>query len=235
MKKLIIILITFCTIINHGYTQDSSNVAILKLEVIKQENVIDSLADLTEIKSAKIKKLEAAVLKTEESDKSTFEFLFPSIIALIVALVAYLATVSTGKKQRESSERILIKQIDSGKSNAELTFRQNVLSTNRQVWINNLRSIISKSISSIEFIAVNDNITPEDYRNISELLLEAELMVNPDKDKDFIDALNNLKKMLMHVLSKEKVMDDLVNCKKEVLLITKRTLKTEWERVKKGE
>lgn len=235
MKKLIIILLSLFTLNNFGYTQDSSRVSILEYKIVKQEIIIDSLKNLIEQKTADNKELESVSLKPLESSMSALEFVFPSIIALLVALIAYFSTVRTGRKQRESSERILIKQINSGKANAELTFRQNVLSTNRQVWINNLRSIISKSISSIEFIAVKDDITAEDYRNISELLLEAELMVNPEKDKDFIDALNELKNMLMHVLSKEKVMGDLVKCKGDVLLITKKTLKTEWERVKKGE
>lgn len=224
----------------------------LEVRVSLLEKHIDSLALLPD------KIQHSGQIEIQNGDnKSWIEFLFPSLIALIVALFALFGTIYSGKKQRQSSEnqlkiqlkegqatlasqikssnKIIQKQIDSEKQVAELNFRQNVLSTNRQNWINDLRNIMSEVIPLTEFVGKRNSMSDEDSRKLSEFVLKAELMVNPQKDKDFISAVKKMDETVRNILLGEAEFSDLSDPKLEVLNLTKKTLKVEWERVKKGE
>ncbi len=141
----------------------------------------------------------------------------------------------TLEKQINSAKQIADKQIDSSDATAELNFRQNVLSVNRQNWINTLRDIMSEAISLFDYCALTKSVSIDDYKKINSYLMKAELMVNPEKDKNFIESLQKLSSGLLLVTIKKKEYKELTPDKEEVIKLTKQTLKTEWERVKKGE
>lgn len=197
-------------------------------------------------------------IEIKNSDtKKWVEYLYPSLIALSVGLIALFGTIYTGKKQRQSSENQLEiqlnqaqktlatqiqssiatiqLQITSEKQVAELNFRQNVLSVNRQNWINELRNIVSEIISSAELAAIKKGQKNEDFRRLNGLILKAELMVNPEKDKEFILSLKELNKSLLDIILERSEITSLSEPKTQIIALTKQTLKTEWERVKKGE
>jgi len=122
-----------------------------------------------------------------------FEFIFPSIIALAVGFIAYFATITSVKRQIESSQKI-----------AELDFKKSVLSNNRQLWINELRNVISDLISTYDAFAIlPEKSLIKDYEKLLNLISKAELMLNPRKDIEFIESLNELKKTIRQLVRKE--------------------------------
>lgn len=180
-------------------------------------------------------------IKIKSDNKSIFEYIFPSLIALIVGLIAYLSTIKSSnkqietiKKQMENSKASIELQILSNKEIAQLDFRKSVLSTNRQAWINDLRELISELISILLSYTTNEK-DEADQRKLNFLLLKVELMLNPEKDNDFIVSLHKLQKSLVQLSIGRKEYVDIEKDVFEVKNHTKKTLKNEWERVKKGE
>lgn len=182
-------------------------------------------------------------IKLKSESRSIFEFLFPSLIALIVGLMAYWATIRSSKKQNLMIEKQMLAnkqamedQINSSMKIAELDFRKNVLSVNRQAWINDLRSLMSELISMINVNSVSpDKIKNEDYEKIIFLITKAEFMLNPIKDSDYIGSIVKLKDLLFDISLNKIEYSQLLSELEIVKDKTKETLKKEWERVKKGE
>lgn len=181
---------------------------------------------------------------TIKSNKKTFiEYALPSIIALIVGLMPFIATLIASKKQRltaekqiEASKETIKEQIESSLKIAEMDFRKNVLSDNRQKWINDLRNVISELLSLYNSSILDlKNMQLKDYERILFLITKAEFMLNPEKDVKFINSIKELKDSLISLFRKE-IERSSVEEKIEIVKIqTKATLKTEWERVKRGE
>jgi hypothetical protein len=182
-------------------------------------------------------------IRIQSSSKSILEFIFPSLIALIVGMMAYWATIRTSKHQRniikkqmEANKLAVAEQIESSLKIAELDFRKTVLSTNRQVWINDLRVVISELVSLVNACSVSsDDIRNDDYRKISFLITKAEFMLNPTKDKDYIESIVKLQDSLFQLSVRKKKYSDVMKDIESVKQHTKSTLKNEWERVKRGE
>jgi len=250
------LIILFC---KFGISQERPQIDSL----IKRIHIQDSIIQSNKVKLFEAKQ-ESKSLKHSGSikinnDKSTslFEFLFPSIIALLLGLLALFGTLFSGNKQRKSSEKqlnnqlnqaritvdaqiksskeILEKQIASADKNAELIFRQNVLSSNRQDWINTLRDIVSEIIAIVGILGIKKTIPYDVFKDLDQLITKAELMVNPEKDKDFVKALTQMKLALFESVDADADLNKLWDSKEVVLDYAKKTLKTEWERVKKGE
>ncbi|MEQ8624615.1 MAG: hypothetical protein RJQ00_07175 [Vicingaceae bacterium] len=192
-----------------------------------------------------------------EDNKSWLEFFFPSIIAIVLGLIALSGTIYASRIQRKSSEKMLQEQlkdnkkivkeqlkenkelvrdqIKSGEKIANLNFKQNVLSVNRQNWINTLRDIISELISMVDKVALKKEMNHEQLEIINKHLLKAELMVNPETDKDYVNALKELQVSLFKLIGEGLEFGSIEKYKNNVINLTKKILKTEWERVKKGE
>ncbi|MEW7291051.1 hypothetical protein [Aquimarina sp. 2304DJ70-9] len=261
MKHFFFFLLIICSFIIRG--QEGNKILdSLILETKRQDSIIKKYADESELSKQEPKPLRHSGSIKLESNKSDsiFQFIFPSLIAIFVGLIALYGTIHTGKKQRKLSERqlnnqlseskktvdaqiksskeILEKQINSADKNAELIFRQNVLSNNRQNWINKLRDVISEMMPLVSHMGLTKVVPHEEYKKFQQLIFTAELMVNPEKDKNFIDALKKLRITMLKATKKDAVESDLQElwkCQIDVLELTKKTLKTEWERVKKGE
>lgn len=162
-------------------------------------------------------------------------FILPSVIAIIVALIAFYGSKLTMKKQIESSERSIEKQIESMKFISELSFRQNVLSASRKEWIEDLRCKVSRLTSRMTLLSTNDELAREKFEEVFELAHYIELMLNTNnaRDKKLADLLMELIKIpLMH---KEDSGAQIGKIQREIIDQTKIILKSEWERVKKGE
>jgi hypothetical protein len=158
-------------------------------------------------------------------------FILPSVIAIIVALIAFAGSLITIK----ASKIIIEKQIESAKQTAELTFRQNVLSANRQEWIENLRSKISSLASKMILLTPKDDFAHEKFREVFELAFYIELMLNTNDERD--KKLANLLMELIEIplIHKEDSGAQIGKIQREIIDQTKIILKSEWERVKKGE
>lgn len=145
------------------------------------------------------------------------------------------ANEKTIQEQIASAKEIVSKEIESANNIAELNFRQNVLSVNRQNWINELRSIISEMMALVEVLAINGDVSSEHLIQIRNLTLKAQFMLNPDKDSLFIDSLTKFNVCLLDIVGEKKTLDTLRPYTNDLKEHTAKTLKTEWERVKLGE
>lgn len=86
-----------------------------------------------------------------------------------------------------------------------MDFRKNVLSDNRQSWINELRELISELISLINLHLIDpNNINSEDAKRINFLIVKSEFMLNPIKDIEYINSIRDLKNLIFD-LSREKI------------------------------
>jgi hypothetical protein len=201
---------------------------------------------------------EGEITLKNSNNRTVFEFLFPSIIALIVALIAFggskynlnkqlkesriqlqkqlESTQETIKMQIAASREIMELQIKNNKENAELDFRQNVLSANRQEWIDKLRHSISRLSSRMLVVGTNKPKGLDEYEEIMEIVSRVELMlnVNDPKDSHLIEILRVLPGQIYNYSKGDKKIE-INKIRREIIDSTKIILKTEWERVKKGE
>lgn len=233
----------------------------------KQTEIINLKAQIEESKKVRMLNHSGTVLVKGENNKTIFEFIFPSIIALVVGLFALIGTIYTGEKQRTSSEKQLEKQLEQSQKTvqaqiqstketinlqiqsakeisesqiktaydtAELSFRQNVLSSNRKEWIEKLRIQISELSSKMLIASVKPNF--ENYEEILQLTGYIELMLNvkDSRDSALLDIINSIPKLIADY-SPGTSNKSLLNKRNELLEATKIILKSEWERVKKGE
>ncbi len=146
-----------------------------------------------------------------------------SILSLIVAGLAVVVgpfiSWNIAKKQINSSSFLAKKQI---------------ISPIRQAWINELRTIISKLTSKAAYykVAGYEERQDQEYYLIIELEHQLRLYLNP-KEKDHSELLNKVSIMTDEIggTTMEK---DVVFWKahEEVLKLSGRILKREWERVK---
>jgi hypothetical protein len=232
MKK-ILFLLTIFYLFNFSYAQDSLNIKNQKKieKKLPKENV-EILNNISSQKNIN----HSGEINLKSNNQSLFEFLFPSLIAIFIGGLAFSATLITSKRQLKSNKESLERQINSSLEIAKLDFRKNVLSDNRQSWINELRELISELISLINLHLIDpNNINSEDAKRINFLIVKSEFMLNPIKDLEYINSIRDLKNLIFD-LSREKITYESSQEKIELLKEnTKKTLKTEWERVKNGE
>lgn len=232
MKK-IFFLLTIFYLFNFSYAQDSLTIKnqkkIDKKITKKNDEIFNNISSKKNINHS-------AEINLKSNNQSLFEFLFPSLIAIFIGGLAFSATLITSKRQLKSNKESLERQINSSLEIAKLDFRKNVLSDNRQSWISELRELISELISLINLHLIDpNNINSEDAKRINFLIVKSEFMLNPIKDLDYINCIKDLKNLIFD-LSREKITYESSQEKIEILKAnTKKTLKTEWERVKNGE
>lgn len=146
---------------------------------------------------------------------------------------------------------------------AEMAFNSQVLSSNRQQWINTLRGYISTFISilgneislkylySIQQKSENKEkgnhietlqLSLENKKTINELTAHIELMLNPREltSKALLQCLREIKKLVydedphMFYQKDSEVNKMYVKKKKSLIRVSQRCLKSEWKRVKSG-
>ena len=115
--------------------------------------------------------------------------------------------------------------------NAKQLIRVDVLSKNRQEWINTLRDSISQYISNFQtahILAKQDYDISESIKEILFLNIKIKLLLNPNEklSKELIENLDELSNSINNNdFQKKGVIPNILNS-------TQKVLKQEWERVK---
>ncbi|NID06839.1 hypothetical protein HBF26_18275 [Luteibacter jiangsuensis] len=188
----------------------------------------------------------------------------PTLISTCIALAALLAvaaTMYTARKQRAAELQIASRQIESSfrilseqlNSQSALAFSQisaaraqaldeikaQVLTKNRQEWINDLRNTLAQFIVGIHKCRNNLTISPERrdpnriHSNVGDAwlhLTRLRLLINPNED-DHKDLLATANLMFELIKSSEEGLR-LKDVEKSLLIMGQAILKREWERVK---
>lgn len=149
--------------------------------------------------------------------------LLSASVALIAVIVGPLISLRVAKKQIEASKAV-----------ADLQVRSNVLSKNRQEWINTLRIEISGFIATATMvlpllIAQKDSL--EMHKLLFQLqlhLAKTKLLINP-KEEDHILLVEKMEDTTKHVFSFKGQPSDITD---ELVVVAQKVLKREWERVK---
>lgn len=188
------------------------------------------------------------ILKGEEELKHGFDIQrdMPWIGAIMIGILTVIANILINRqlrksnsesinKQLESSKETTLAQIDNARVLSEREFNKTVLSGNRQNWINDLRDLISKIIAKATRYSLNSEQTRDALEDLIFLIAKAKLMLNATKDFDFIKSLDDLELCWITIMAKQKKFRDILPLIEKVRKHTEATLKTEWERVKRGE
>jgi len=195
-------------------------------------------------------KLDSVVGRLEVvSEKADWDQRLPWILASLISVMTVLVTYILGRHQISSSEKqskrtinLALEQIKSDLTIAGMNLNAQVLSTNRQEWINELRNIsaifLSKAIDFRSEFAYKMNEAggfEEDerikqYKNeMNFTATKIEFMLNPDEQPNvhLLEIMNIIKAELMspNVSRLEAAVQDFK-------LQIKAILKSEWKRVK---
>lgn len=128
-----------------------------------------------------------------------------------------------------------------GARNAELDRRKVVLSGNRQEWINSLRNIVAELLSIHSLFGISmrkglNNNTDKTIQNLVRMSLlqhKIELLLNPNEtdSKKLIEKIRALNAASKN--SEEEMNDkEYLKIQEDIVQVTQKILKTEWERVK---
>lgn len=169
-------------------------------------------------------------------DKSNWSDIMPWVVALFIGLL----TVITGRLQIISSEKIIFKQIESAKEIAQQDFNKTVISGNRQEWINKLRDNLSEYLARVESYSIETKNTNIDTRLLSEelikiLTLEIKIVLLLNSKEENSQNLIKYLGLFSSCLTGKSITETPEVLKTMITNVTKKILKTEWERVKKGE
>jgi hypothetical protein len=165
----------------------------------------------------------------------------PWIVALLIGILTVVISFFVHKSQR----KLTLKNLEIQVKLSSQTIKKDILSNNRQKWINTLRDSVSEFLSSHELSKLinqhdkKSNGTLPEYREEFKkwqlLYYKIQLLLNPNEEKSqkllelmiqlgvFTDYSSNSKEA-----EYEKI-------QKEIIKVTQLILKEEWERVKKLE
>ena len=111
----------------------------------------------------------------------------------------------------------------------------------RQQWINNLRDAISLFIAKAELISMldlDDNAYYAHFEELSQMNSKIELLLNPTEDdhNELVDKMGEIRELIHSEITEdfEEFEDMVENNVQELLEISKRVLKKEWNVVKQG-
>lgn len=171
-------------------------------------------------------------LRSIQNGNNNTEYLSLLIALLAVffsPIISYLTTKQTIKSQTKSAKE----QSEAQFNIAERNIKSEVISRNRQDWINNLRINISEFISLCIILSkVNEHIvnSAEDkWERFFAVRSIISLLINPkEDDHQQLDGL--IEKATQSILNNNK--EVLKNIRPEVIKLSQQILKREWERVK---
>lgn len=173
--------------------------------------------------------------KAEQSSGFEIQKNMPWIGAILIAILTVWVNYKINEQIRETNAKNIESQLANAREINQRDFNKTVLSGNRQMWINDLRDTVSKILSKTVSLSLKQEITHDELQELVYLITKTELMLNPKKDKKFILALKNLHLCFISILKEEMAFPELEEYTTSVKNYTKKTLKIEWERVKKGE
>lgn len=165
-------------------------------------------------------------------------------ISLLIALLAvffgpimsYFTTKLTIRSQLKSIEQQTSTQI----SIAQHTVKSQVLSGNRQQWINTLRDNISEFIALVGMISANilqKDIAREKFERLIQVRVKISLLLNmSEQDHQQLNSLlNHATSQITDQIAKNRITTDFQKTRDDIVTLSQKILKREWERVKNVE
>lgn len=236
--KLFFSIIIFCFSGIILFAKDSTD-SLLNNKLSHQQEIVHLLGNQDTLK------LMIAQNKKEIPD-GNLQKNMPWICAVLLGVFTIIANFQISKQSRksnkeaierqiESATTIALKQIENASMTSQLDFNKTVLSGNRQAWINELRELTSRIVTKTMIYSVKMDVGYEKVEELLYLLAKTELMLNDAKDQEFIVALKDLRSCYLAIFAGQMDFPELSPRNEKVKMLTKITLKTEWERVKKGE
>ncbi len=162
----------------------------------------------------------------------------PWVVALLIGFLSLVVNILVHKNQ----QKIALKSLSIQSEQYGQLIKKDILSKNRQEWINTLRDSVSNYLSSHELsklIVKHDKKgkdTPPEYRNEFKIWQSLEykikLLLNPEEEK----SKKMIELMTLLNLSTDYYSDlkeaEYEKIKNEIIQLTQSILKEEWERVK---
>ena len=160
-----------------------------------------------------------------------------AITAVLAVIVGPFVALRVAKRQSETALSVGSKQSDTSQSIAKLQASTNVLSKNRQEWINTLRNEISESLVCVihastisAIVKTEDRVTSilETMKDVLLHLSNARLLINPN-ETDHKSLIAKMEEMYYGLKTPDY---NFRQAETELTLLAQVVLKREWERVK---
>ena len=151
------------------------------------------------------------------------------IVAALAVFVGPIVSWSITKRQIRASSALASNQV---RSSLEVSNKQ-IIAPMRQAWINNLRDLLAELASSAlhYYVAGYEDRTDTEYQRVTLLESKVQLMLNPgEDDHQRLEAL--IRKMIAAIQYKKGQPDEFPDLHTEVVALSRRMLKREWDRVK---
>jgi len=160
-----------------------------------------------------------------------------SIVTTIAALLAIAASLTTSRAKIKADENTALAQIRAARESSDLVISANVLSANRQFWVNDVRNTLASFIVAVDHLKIvsSDGRLSNDIDYLAKSMNESELhlnrlalLSNPTENDHVV--LINLCTEYLNTIADDSI-DEIV-CKKSLVSQGQVVLKREWERVK---
>ena len=236
MKKIIIYITLFCLLEAVAQKKDNKLTNIVKKES-KHDTIILSTPNILQIKS----------LTGEEKDGFDWSKNMPWIGAIAIGLTTIVANIITSnllrksnsaatKQQIENAKTISAKQLELARTNSERDFKKTVLSTTRQLWINDFRNIISELLSITAIFSLKQQMEGEDNFKFNLCLTKAELMLsNSASHLELKNQLEQLKNRCLEMMIQTNSAEDLDTIVGKIKDQTVTILSEEWDKASKAQ
>ncbi|MBH0042223.1 hypothetical protein [Pseudoalteromonas sp. SWXJZ10B] len=163
-------------------------------------------------------------------------------ITISLVIGSTIISIRTINIKTEEAKDSFAKSLETQKEISETQVRMTILSESRQKWINTLRDELSSFISKLHEIEhmldtdKGNKTKKEDHDYLTKLLSQIELkaskitlLVNPSEDDHIklIDLINDA------LINHGKGLTDLYKISDDIIILSQKILKDEWEVVKK--
>ena len=160
-----------------------------------------------------------------------------SIITTIGALLAIAASMNMSRQKIKSDETTSLAQIQAARESSDLLISANVLSANRQVWINDVRNTIANFIVAVHHLKIvsSDGKLGDDIHQLAKSMNEPELHLKRLELLSNPNESYHIELIRLCIEYYNTISDDSINekeCEKNLIRQGQIVLKREWERVK---
>ena len=213
--------------INNSIYQEK-DIKILENSILLKEKATEGID---------IKSIPEIVLKINQA-QNWYLILLP-ITTIIIVIVGYLMTRKQLEEKTKESMNLFNKTIDKQIELSKDEIKIEVLSKNRQAWINTLRDELSKFMGEIttlerKFLMTKDSPTVSDLNDIKNDVnklgfdkYKIYLLLNPDEPNSKV-LLRLIEEIILKAYQQESS-NDKIN---ELVKVSQTILKDEWKRVK---
>lgn len=158
------------------------------------------------------------------------------IANIITSNLLRKSNIATTKQQIENAKNISADQLLLAKSNSERDFKKTVVSTTRQLWINDFRNIISELLTITAIFSLKQQMEDEDNFKFNLYLTKAELMLSRNPSHlEFKKQLEQLKGCCVGIMTENKSLNELEEIVTMIKDQTVTILNEEWEKASKAE